>query len=57
MQKRILTQAQKDAMKERKKMQDDKYKREVFSQIVKTGKSVIDTLGHDIKIVQELQIK
>ena len=57
MQKRILTQAQKDAMKERKKMQDDKYKREVFSQIVKTGKSVIDTLGHDIKIVQESPIK
>lgn len=57
MQKRILTQAQKDAMKERKKMQDDKYKREVFSQIVKTGKSLIDTLGHDIKIVQELPIK
>lgn len=57
MQKRILSQAQKDAMKERKKMQDDKYKREVFSQIVKTGKSVIDTLGHDIEIVQELPIK
>jgi len=57
MQKRILTQAQKDAMKERKKMQNDKYKREVFSQIVKTGKSVIDTLGHDIEIVQELPIK
>lgn len=57
MQKRILTQAQKDAMKERKKMQDDKYKREVFSQIVKTGRSVIDTLGHDIEIVQELPIK
>ena len=57
MQKRILTQAQKDAMKERKKMQDDKYKRAVFSQIVKTGKSVIDTLGHDVKIVQELPIK
>ena len=57
MQKRILTQAQKDAMKERKKMQDDKYKREVFSQIVKTGKSAIDTLGHDVKIVQELPIK
>lgn len=57
MQKRILTQAQKDAMKERKKMQDDKYKREVFSQIVKTGKSVIDTLGHDIEFVQELPIK
>lgn len=57
MQKRILTQAQKDAMKERKKMQEDKYKREVFSQIVKTGKSVIDTLGHDIEFVQELPIK
>lgn len=57
MQKRMLTQAQKDAMKERKKMQDDKYKREVFSQIVKTGKSVIDTLGHDIEIIQELPIK
>ena len=57
MQKRILTQAQKDAMKERKKMQDDKYKREVFSQIVKIGKSVIETLGHDIEIVQELPIK
>lgn len=57
MQKRILTQAQKDAMKERNKMQYDKYKREVFSQIVKTGKSVIDTLGHDIEIVQELPIK
>lgn len=57
MQKRILTQAQKDAMKERKKMQNDKYKREVFSQIVKTGKTVIDTLGHDIEIVQELPIK
>ena len=57
MQKRILTQAQKDAMKDRKKMQNDKYKREVFSQIVKTGKSVIDTLGHDIEIVQELPIK
>ena len=45
MQKRILTQAQIDAMKERKKMQNEKYKREVFSQIVKTGKSVINSIS------------